>query len=81
MALRATNVFATRTLLELAARGAAKAVHFVSTVGVFLSPRYRSRTVYEDAAVEGVEGLRNGYAQSKWVADTMMARARLAASP
>jgi thioester reductase-like protein len=75
-ALRASNVLGTRAVLELAARGAPKAVHFVSTVGVFLSPRYRSRTVFEDAPVEGAEGLRNGYAQSKWVADTMMSRAR-----
>jgi len=75
-ALRAPNVLATRAVLELAARGAAKAVHFVSTVGVFLSPRYRSCTVLEDRPVEGAQGLRNGYAQSKWVADTMMSRAR-----
>jgi len=79
--LRGPNVLATRKVLELAARGAPKAIHFVSTTGVFLSPRYRSRTVYEDAAVEGAEGLRNGYAQSKWVADTMMARARLRGVP
>jgi nonribosomal peptide synthetase DhbF len=75
-ALRAPNVLAARAVLELAARSAPKAMHFVSTVGVFLSARYRSRTVYEDAPVEGAEGLRNGYAQSKWVADTMLTRAR-----
>jgi nonribosomal peptide synthetase DhbF len=75
-ALRAPNVLGARAALELAARGAPKALHFVSTVGVFLSARYRSRTVYEDAPVEGAEGLRNGYAQSKWVADTMLTRAR-----
>jgi thioester reductase-like protein len=74
--LRPSNVLGARAVLELAARGAAKAIHFVSTVGVFLSPRYRGRTVYEDGAVEGAGGLRNGYASSKWVADTMMARAR-----
>jgi thioester reductase-like protein len=79
--LRGPNVLATRAVLALAARGAPKAVHFVSTTGVFLSPRYRSRTVYEDVAVEGAEGLRNGYAQSRWVADTMMARARLRGVP
>ncbi|HMF42647.1 MAG TPA: SDR family oxidoreductase [Polyangia bacterium] len=74
--LRATNVLGTRAVLELATRGAPKAIHFVSTVGVFLSPRYRGATVFEDAVVEGAEGLRNGYASSKWVADTMMSRAR-----
>jgi thioester reductase-like protein len=75
-ALRAPNVLSARAVLELATRGAPKALHFVSTAGVFLSPRYRSHTVFEDAVVEGAEGLRNGYAQSKWVADTMMTRAR-----
>jgi thioester reductase-like protein len=74
-ALRDSNVLVARAVLELAARGRPKAVHFVSTVGVFLSPRYRGRTVAEEVFVQGAEGLRNGYAQSKWVADTMMARA------
>ena len=75
-ALRAANVLAARAVLEFAARGAPKSVHFVSTVGVFLSPRYRGQTIPEDADVGGAEGLRNGFAQSKWVADQMMARAR-----
>jgi thioester reductase-like protein len=74
--LRSTNVLGARAVLELATRGAPKAVHFVSTVGVFLSPRYRGATVLEDDVVEGAEGLRNGYASSKWVADTMISRAR-----
>ena len=74
--LRPTNVLGARAVLEVATRGAPKAVHFVSTVGVFLSPRYRGATVFEDDVVEGAEGLRNGYASSKWVADTMMSRAR-----
>ncbi|HXT99988.1 MAG TPA: SDR family oxidoreductase, partial [Polyangia bacterium] len=74
--LRDANVLGARAILELATRGAPKAIHFVSTVGVFLSPRYRGATVFEDGAVEGADGLRNGYAASKWVADTMMSRAR-----
>jgi nonribosomal peptide synthetase DhbF len=74
--LRPANVLGARAVLELATRGAPKSIHFVSTVGVFLSPRYRGATVFEDGPVEGAEGLRNGYASSKWVADTMMARAR-----
>lgn len=75
-ALRDTNVLATRAVLEFAARGRPKTIHHVSTAGVFLSPRYRGRTVREDEVVRGQEGLRNGYAQSKWVSDTMMTRAR-----
>jgi thioester reductase-like protein len=75
-ALRATNTLGPRAVLAFAARGRPKAVHFVSTAGIFLSPHYRRATVFEDQPVEGQEGLSNGYAQSKWVADTMMARAR-----
>jgi len=75
-AMRAANVLAARAVLEFAARGAPKSVHFASTTGVFLSPRYRGQSIPEDADVGGAEGLRNGYAQSKWVADQMMARSR-----
>jgi thioester reductase-like protein len=74
-ALRGTNVLSARAVLDFASRGNPKAVHFVSTAGIFLSPRYRSRTVLESEIVHG-EGLRNGYSQSKWAADTMMLRAR-----
>ena len=35
-----------------------------------------SQSDREDEAVAGEDGLRNGYAQSKWVADLMMRRAR-----
>src|SRR5581483_7186159 len=54
----------------------AKAIHHVSTTGVFLSPSYRGRTISEHEPVRGPHGLSNGYAASKWVAETMMARAR-----
>lgn len=75
-ALRGSNVLVARAVLEFAAHGSRKAIHFVSTTGIFLSPRYRGQTVYEDETVRGEEGLRNGYTQSKWAADTMMTRAR-----
>jgi thioester reductase-like protein len=74
--LRPANVLGARAVLELATRGAPKTVHFVSTTGVFLSPRYRGATVFEDGPVQGAAGLRNGCAASKWAADTMMTRAR-----
>jgi myxalamid-type nonribosomal peptide synthetase MxaA len=75
-ALRTTNVLGCRAVLQFASVGLPKRIHFVSTIGVFLSPHYRSQTVREDEAVAGEDGLRNGYAQSKWVADLMMRRAR-----
>jgi thioester reductase-like protein len=74
--LRATNVLGARTVLDFATRAAPKRVHYVSTTSIFLSPRYRSATVLEKEHVGGEDGLRNGYTQSKWVADTMMSRAR-----
>ena len=75
-ALRDANVRGARAVLHFAANGAPKAVHHVSTTGVFLSPHYRRGTVFEDEPLQGEDGLRNGYTQSKWAADTMMARAR-----
>jgi thioester reductase-like protein len=74
--LRTTNVLGCREVVRFASVGPSKRIHFVSTIGVFFSPRYRSQTVREDEAVAGEDGLRNGYAQSKWVADLMMRRAR-----
>lgn len=70
-ALRRVNVLGALELLRFAAQGKAKDVHIVSTVGVFLSPQYRGAVIGENDPVTGWEGLRNGYSQSMWVADTM----------
>jgi thioester reductase-like protein len=77
-ALAPANVGGTREVLRLAATGPLKIVHHVSTVGVLMSGAH-----LEDASVAGEDAplarsgrLANGYAQSKWVADALVALAR-----
>lgn len=76
--LKAANVEGTRTLIQLAAAGGPGRVrlHFVSTISVFEGPYYqRLGRVAEELPVASSEGLVNGYAQSKWVADRLVAGA------
>jgi nonribosomal peptide synthetase MxcG len=65
--LRADNVLATRAIIELAACGAPKALHHVSTVAVGRG---------EETFVAAHEGLRDGYTQSKWAAERLIEQAR-----
>jgi thioester reductase-like protein len=81
--LEATNVGGTHELLRLACRGPAKAVHYVSTLGVFeglarsLAARGEQQTVHE-ADPPGLFGSRwaTGYSQSKSVAEGLLELAR-----
>jgi thioester reductase-like protein len=76
-ALKPANVEGSRTVLRLAALGRPKAIHFISTLAVFgpgsLSPEGIG---CEDSPLASPEGLVNGYGQSKWVAERMLAAAR-----
>ena len=74
--LKPANVGGTHEVLRLAATGRPKAVHFVSTLGMLLSPAWPRDTVLDEQAAPPCEGLANGYEQSKWVADRLVARAR-----
>jgi FkbH-like protein/thioester reductase-like protein len=76
--LRGPNVTALAALLELAARGAPKRVHHVSTMGVFHErsvdphrPAYR-----EHDPLPSVLALPSGYQQTKWVAEALCTRAK-----
>ncbi|WNG44103.1 amino acid adenylation domain-containing protein [Archangium minus] len=75
--LRAANVHATQALLELACRGRLKPLHHVSTLSVF-PPHLRlgGGLLAEEDGLEGATGFRTGYAQSKWVAERLVAQAR-----
>lgn len=65
----------TRTLLRLAAEGRPKAIHHLSTLGVFTLGQ-DSRLVTEDSSTDGEKHpFGNGYAASKWVADRLVERA------
>jgi thioester reductase-like protein len=75
--MRATNVAGTAEILRLATRGALKPVHFVSSLSVFFTPQYAGRIVSERELPAGEwQRLPNGYAQSKWVAEHLIAVAR-----
>ncbi|MEV0732763.1 amino acid adenylation domain-containing protein [Polymorphospora sp. NPDC050346] len=74
--LAPANVAGTVEVLRLASRGRPKAVHHVSTLGVYLCPAYASRTVTEAVPPDEPDGLHGGYNESKWVADRLVRAAR-----
>ncbi|MCS3781443.1 non-ribosomal peptide synthetase [Tsukamurella ocularis] len=73
--LRAANVDATRTLLELASRRAGVDVHFVSTLGV-AEDMERGTVLAADEVVDFAALADSGYVQSKWVAERIVELAR-----
>jgi len=50
-------------------------VHYVSTLGVFLGSMYERRRVDERDRPADPTGIRGGYNQSKWVADSLVRQA------
>ncbi len=81
-ALAAANVRGTREILRLACTGAAKPLHYVSTVAVLDSAAHAGAgPVAEDDPLGDCRGLRGGYAQSKWVAEKLVAAARARGLP
>ncbi|MER7110052.1 non-ribosomal peptide synthetase [Streptomyces sp. NPDC000229] len=74
--LKAANVDGTAEILRLAAAHRTVPVHHVSTVGVFPPAGPPSGRVLPDHPLGDVTRLRNGYAESKWVAETLVAQAR-----
>ncbi len=70
--LRATNVASVRTLIELARRGPAKAIHHLSTLSVLP----RGTAVDEDTCLVEENLPADGYSQSKWCAERMLEAAR-----
>ncbi|MEV7192284.1 amino acid adenylation domain-containing protein [Streptomyces sp. NPDC093510] len=78
--LSAANVEGTRELLRLATHGGAKAFHHISSDAVFDAYGYlRQSRIYEDEPLAHADTLYGGgYAESKWVADQLVADARAA---
>jgi amino acid adenylation domain-containing protein/thioester reductase-like protein len=75
--LKAINVLGTQEILRLACRVRPRSVHFVSTLDVFFAPEYaRLAIVPEDDSLELAAGAATGYAQTKWVAEKLVAAAR-----
>lgn len=73
-ALKAANVLGTEALLGLACVGRPKVFHHVSTLSVF--PPRPDGVLSEEDPLERSTGFRTGYAQSKWVAEKLVAQAR-----
>ncbi|MFI0796861.1 amino acid adenylation domain-containing protein [Micromonospora rubida] len=78
--LRAVNVDGTRELLRLATQGRPKTFHHISSDAVFDAYGYhRQAKIYEDEPLAHGDSLYGGgYAETKWVADKLVANARAA---
>jgi thioester reductase-like protein len=82
-ALRASNVAPIHEVIELATRGGeGRALHHVSTTAVFnTSLRREQRRILSTDRLTEPDHLYSGYAQSKWVAESMVRAAGLRALP
>ncbi len=74
--LKAANVETCRALLALAAVGGSKRIMHISSISVLETPVHAGRSLDESTVLDFPETLSAGYAQSKWVADAMLTRAR-----
>lgn len=71
--LKPHTVGGTREILKLCGRHHTKTLHYISTNGIFPG----GSTYLEDAPIdEHLDGLGNGYGQSKWVAEKLVREAR-----
>jgi amino acid adenylation domain-containing protein/thioester reductase-like protein len=75
--LAPSNVRGTREVLRLAARGRTKHVHYVSSLAVFPDGARGEETTIDFAP----DALTSGYAQTKWVAERLVAEARARGVP
>lgn len=75
--LEATNVQGTHEVIRLATTARLKAIHYISSLAIFLSEAHpHSETLYEATVPQYHETLKGGYKLSKWVADRMMIHAQ-----
>lgn len=77
--LEQANVAGTQRVLELAAEGRTKALHHVSSIGVFAYSG--GRTIDEERSIDHDEPLAGGYVQTKWAAEKLVALAGDAGLP
>jgi len=71
-ALKAPNVLGTKEVLKIASTSRIKPVHYISTIGVFLSADDDDKIIYETDSIDTGATLEGGYAQSKWVAEKLV---------
>jgi len=79
-ALKPANVIGTQEVLRLACQGSPKPVHYISSLAV-CSMTGGDGVVREDDDPVGVDQLIGGYAQSKWVAERLVAAAQARGLP
>ena len=72
--LRAPNVFSSREVINLCCHGSAKTLHHISST--FILGWTTQQSVSEDDYNAEMRGLDFGYAQSKWVAEQLIVKAR-----
>ena len=73
---KASNVLGTQEVLRLASQIKLKPVHFVSTLSILYSGGINDGRIFsEDVDLDQVGAPFGGYAQSKWVAEKMVAQA------
>ena len=75
--LKAPNVCGTHEILRLACHNKIKPVHFISTVNIFSGYSHANvEVIREEDTPDHNQNLRGGYAQSKWIAETLVRRAK-----
>jgi amino acid adenylation domain-containing protein/thioester reductase-like protein len=75
-ALRESQVEGTLNVLRFCAERRPKALHFASSLSVFVDADPLVPLCFEDDLRRDVERVHGGYAQSKWVAEQLVLRAR-----
>jgi thioester reductase-like protein len=74
-ALRESQVMGTRNVLHFCAEGRSKALHFASSLSVFVDADPLEPWCREDDLRRDIQRVHGGYAQSKWVAEQLVLRA------
>ncbi len=67
-----SNVAVTQSIVAFASTTRLKAIHYASTLSVFVAADNPPDICYEDALFDTTTMIHGGYAQSKWVADNFM---------
>lgn len=79
--LKATNVLGTQEILRLACEGKPKLLHFISTISVFVATQPGVQVISEHHPLDPNTVPSGGYAQSKWVAESLVRTAQARGLP
>ncbi len=79
--LKATNSLGTEEVLRFACRERPKRLHFISTISVFVATQAGVQRITEDDPLDRNAVPTGGYAQSKWVAESLVTLAKARGLP